>query len=345
MKKCLLFVMLISLCLLTMIACNNSPETENNELTQYDEQVTPGAIAFYVGKEPIDFAEFNFHIVSAMNAYMKTEEGKTSGFNPNLPLAEQKYPDSDLTYEDIFDQNAKDDIRRVICFYKESQANGYTMGEWEKDSIESFFKGLDAYIEREKITEEKAILNIYGYEMSRERIQMILERGVIGEAYERHLSDNKVFTDEEIERFYQQHKNQVAMADVNAVSLRLLHLSGKQTALDVLEKYEAGDKSEDSFIELINQYATDEQEIQAGGLIVDLTPVSRKESSFDETEKWVFDKERKPGDYTILEMGGAYQLAYFVAQGEPMWKLWCREAMMNEYIQSILDNYQITYPE
>jgi hypothetical protein len=302
------------------------------------------AIAFFVGEEPVYNSEFNFHVVSAINTYYESEEGKESGFDPAKPLSEQYYPDSDLTFEDVFKQNVINDVHRVIGMYNEAKANGYVMGQWEKDCIKDFFDSLGAYAEQEGITEEEVYLNKYGIPMSREQVNGILERGFVGEAYEKELRGGTRYADAELEAYFDGHKDEVSMPDVNLVSLRLIYFANKQVALDVLEKFEAGDRSEGAFVELVRAYSADEADVEAGGMYVDLAPEGNSADSFDDVEKWVFDSERKPGDYKLLNMGGGYELAYFVEKGDPLWKSWSRKAKLEEDVKAILAAHPVTYP-
>ncbi|MDR1136389.1 MAG: hypothetical protein LBL49_09495 [Clostridiales Family XIII bacterium] len=303
------------------------------------------AVAFYVGGEPVYNSEFNFHVVSAVNSYYESEEGQASGFDPGIPLSEQVYPDSEYTLEDMFRQSVTDDMHYIISMYNEAQADGYEMGDWEKECIKDFFESLDAYAEQEGLTEEEVFISKYGIPMSREGVNKILERGFIGEAYEKYLIDNTKYEDEELEAFYEEHKREVIMADCNTATLRFIYFADRGLAQDVMEKFESGDRSEASFIELVNQYSTDEVDIAAGGLFADLSPENTSVALFDDVESWVFDGARQPGDYSILDVGDGYELAYFVAQGTPLWKKWSRSAKSEEDIQNILAKYPLTYPE
>jgi hypothetical protein len=334
----------VCLCL-ALGACGGSPEPDPSGAPEPEiTPVTKDSVAFYVGEEPVYYAEFNFHVVTAVSAYYNSEEGQASGFDPNLPLAEQYYPDSEISMEEMFTESATNDLRSIVAMYLESKTGGYVLGEEERASIDAFFESLNAYIEQAGITEGEAYANRYGVEMSHEEVYAILERSLIGKAYEEQLRANMVFTDQELEAFYEEHKNEVIIPDCHEVSLRLINFANGQSARDVLEKFEKGDKSEASFIELVRQYSTDEGDIEYGELYSNLSPESYSVESFDEVETWVFDNARAPGDYSLLETAAGYELVYFAAKGDPLWKTWSRYAKQNLDIQSIIDKYPISYP-
>ncbi len=356
MKKYWLFFLLVCFSL-ALSACGKLPEQASpkpdgsaapfvqDSGTRADVKTSEeDSVAFSIGNEPVYNSEFNFHVVSQINSYSESEEGKASGFDPKLPLSEQHYPDSDVTMEEIFKQGAIEDLHHSIAVYLEAKANGYVMGEWEKESINSFFSSLDAYIKQEGATEEEVYLKKYGIKMSHEQVNNILERGFISTAYEKQLQSGTVYSDEELKAFYEQHKNEVIIPDCTTASLRLINFTSGQTAQDVMQKFERGDKSESSFIDLVKTYSTDKQDIESGGLFTDLSPKNYKIESFDEVESWIFDRARNPGDYSLLKTDNGYELAYFVAKGEPLWKRWSRFAKTNEEIQRIVDKYPISYP-
>jgi hypothetical protein len=332
---------------LALAACGGSSEPSPSGAPgpEVTPAVTKDSVAFYVGEEPVYYAEFNFHVVTEISAYYSSEEGQASGFDPNLPLAEQFYDDSEITMEEIFTENTTNDLRNIVAMYLEAKANGYEIDTSGQESIDSFFESLNAYTEQEGVTEEEAYANKYGVEMSHEEVYAILERSVTGKAYESLLREDMVFSDRELEAFYEEHKQEVLLPDCHEVSLRLINFANRQMALDVQEKFESGDKSEESFIELVEQYSTDEDDIAYGGLFTNLSPQNYSVEAFDEVESWVFDEARKPGDYSVLDTQNGYELVYFVAKGEPLWKTWSRYAKENMDIQSIIDKYPISYPE
>lgn len=354
MKKFRLLLLCAFLCL-AVTACNSSSaENATNDSSPTDglAEANPSAntdpdldtVALYIGEEPVNYDEFNFHVVTQINTYAASEEGQESGFDPTKSLTEQYY-DSETTMEQKFADDTTKALQDTISMYLEATANGYEMGDWEKENIDSFFDNLNNYIEEEGITEQEAFLNKYGVEMSHDQVTAILERNLIGKAYETHLREQMNFTDEELETFYEEHKKEIVLPECNVVTLRIIHLATEQMALDVLEKFENGDKSEQSFIELVKLYSTDQQEIENEGLYTDMSPQNSSVATFDEVESWVFDSAREAGNYSMLSFGTGYGVVYFVEKGDPLWLMWSRFAKENYDIQAIIDQYPVTYPD
>ena len=303
------------------------------------------AVAFYVGEEPVYNYEFNFHVVSEVNAFAASEEGIEAGFDPNLPLSEQYYPGYEETMEELFKEKVIADLQSSVAFYLESKANGYIPGEQEIADIESFISSVLAYAASEGWTEEEFYLYSYGVEMTREQLHSLLERNIIGTAYKNQVLDGLEFEENVIEEFYEKNKMSAGVPEVNVVALRVLNFANKQMGLDVLEKFEQGDRSEESFTELVKTYTMYDEDIETGGLYPDVGPVNQRIEYFDQVEQWTFDSERKHGDYKFFETEADYRLVFFVDVGEPLWRLWSIYMLQNEALRNIVNQYPVSYPE
>ena len=84
----------------------------------------------------------------------------------------------------------------------------------------------------------------------------------------------------------------------------------KTEAEDVLKKFNEGDKTEDSFAALANEYNEDTGSSSNGGLYENIYP-GQMVTEFND---WVFDANRKAGDVEIVKTSYGYHIIYFVAQ-------------------------------
>ncbi|MDE7268865.1 MAG: hypothetical protein K2N81_00145 [Acetatifactor sp.] len=96
----------------------------------------------------------------------------------------------------------------------------------------------------------------------------------------------------------------------------------------VLDEWNAGEATEESFAELCDQYGA----VAEGGLIEDVT----KDSVSSDIADWVFADDRLAGDTTAIttEEGYTYVI-YYVSQGDPEWKA--------EISNTLLSNAQTDY--
>jgi len=90
----------------------------------------------------------------------------------------------------------------------------------------------------------------------------------------------------------------------------------KKAAEDALAEWEKGEKTENSFAELANQYSEDPGSNTNGGLYEGVYP-GQMVPTFND---WCFDKSRKPGDTGLVESDYGVHVMYFVSESGPMWQ-------------------------
>ena len=86
----------------------------------------------------------------------------------------------------------------------------------------------------------------------------------------------------------------------------------KAEAEGYLETWLAGDKTEESFIELVKEHS-DDTSASTGGLFEDINPSSNYVTSF---LNWSIDPDRKAGDAEVIESEYGYHVMYYVGDDE-----------------------------
>lgn len=105
----------------------------------------------------------------------------------------------------------------------------------------------------------------------------------------------------------------------------------KTQAEDVLKKFNEGDKTEDSFAALANEYNEDTGSSSNGGLYEHIYP-GQMVTEFND---WVFDANRKAGDVELVETDYGYHIIYFVAKdGKDYYDSTIRSSKANEDIET-----------
>lgn len=92
--------------------------------------------------------------------------------------------------------------------------------------------------------------------------------------------------------------------------------SAKKAAKDVLNKYNEGEKTEESFTALATQYNEDPGSKSSGGLYEGVY-VGQMVQPFND---WCFDESRKEGDVGLVETEYGYHVMYFVKDGGAKYK-------------------------
>lgn len=100
----------------------------------------------------------------------------------------------------------------------------------------------------------------------------------------------------------------------------------KTEAESLLKKWQDGDATEESFIELVKQYS-DDSSAESGGLYENINPDSQYVENF---LNWSIDDSRKTGDVEIVETEYGYHIMYYVGKSE--------ESYRDHMIRDILKN-------
>ena len=88
--------------------------------------------------------------------------------------------------------------------------------------------------------------------------------------------------------------------------------AAKEEADGYLQTWLDGEKTEESFIELVKEHS-DDSSASEGGLFEDITP---KSSYVDDFLSWSIDENRKAGDAEVVESPYGYHVMYYVGASE-----------------------------
>ncbi|MDO5734340.1 MAG: peptidylprolyl isomerase [Eubacteriales bacterium] len=106
----------------------------------------------------------------------------------------------------------------------------------------------------------------------------------------------------------------------------------KEQAEKVLAEYEAGEKSEERFAELVSKYSQDQGSVDNGGLYQNVQPGR----FVDEFEDFVFTPGRKAGDVGLVRSSIGYHIIYFERLNEEIWQSSMKSELAYEGLSSWL---------
>lgn len=123
--------------------------------------------------------------------------------------------------------------------------------------------------------------------------------------------------------------------DGNVVYSDTEKAAAKEEAEGYLNTWLEGEKTEESFIELVQEYS-DDSSAETGGLFENIAP----SSSYDENFlNWSIDPARQVGDAEVIETEYGYHVMYFDSYAEQTY----RDAMINATLES--EAYNTWYEE
>lgn len=256
----------------------------------------------------------------------------------------------DNAYYEQVSEGLEASEEEIVAYYEEN-ANDY-------DSVDYYMTEFTAEITSEEPTEEEieAALNIARDEADAAVDHLALEgEEVTGEKYsdapyaisdwlfneDRAEGDREVIEDEDNNSYYavefiQRYRDETPTVDIRAI------LTDEDKAQGILDEWNAGIATEESFVELCKKYTNDSSAVSSGGLMEGLT----EESVTEELGSWIFDTERSAGDASVvtLESGTTYVL-YYVGEGEPEWYVSVGNTLLgqnqSEYMKAITEDVMV----
>ncbi len=108
----------------------------------------------------------------------------------------------------------------------------------------------------------------------------------------------------------------------------------KAKAEEILKEFNEGDKSIESFEELVTKYSEDTGSVSTGGLYENFT----EGTMVEEFEDWCFDSSRKEADTGIVKTDYGYHIMYFVGKGDPVWKTSVDTAIRDAAYSALYEN-------
>ena len=117
-------------------------------------------------------------------------------------------------------------------------------------------------------------------------------------------------------------------------------LAAYEQAKKILDEYENGEKTEDSFASLAELYSADtgsvgEEATNGGGGLYENIERGTMVEPF---ENWIYDASRQPGDTGIVMTNYGWHVMYFVSKAdEPTWKADIRKTLGDDIVASATD--------
>ena len=280
------------------------------------------------------------------------------GLDYSAPLDEQKCSEIDGTWQHYFLNDALSSWHNYQALALMAEQEGVGMNailqkelqdlrtEMEKEAQESKFESVDAMLQAEICPG-----------ITYEDYESYLTTYYMGYSYFQTLLDAKEVTNDEIESYFTEHKDELAEDKItkesgNVVDVRHVLIvpkggtkddSGNTTYSDaewdackaeaekLLQEWKDGKADEDSFAAMANEHSEDPGSNTTGGLYQHVY----KGQMVEPFENWCFDESRQTGDTGIVKTDYGYHIMYFVSE-EPQWVYYCREEIISEWAQELV---------
>lgn len=238
---------------------------------------------------------------------------------------------SDEDIEAYYNEHAMD--YAVADYYVSEFAAEITSESPTEEEIEAAMNAAcdkaDAAVEHVKLQGDEKI------GVSKSKVYGVLGDWLFDET--RNAGDKEVILDEDNNKYYavefvKTYRNEATTANVRVIVLN------EDNGQAVLDEWNAGAATQESFAELCKKYTIDSGAVATGGLLEGVS----EDSISGELAEWIFADERGVGDTTSIAMEEATYVLYYVGQGEPEWKVDIAAVLLNqrqsEYRASVAAN-------
>ena len=282
-----------------------------------DERMNPGNVALVVNDTPVSIGMYNYYYSCISQNYISYAQYGYYDLDPSKDFSKQKTTNNDgeeVTWLELFEEETIDQIRYITTYYEKAVVYGVTLTKAQKENIQSSLDGIKDPAASNNVSVDRYISDTYGDYCGYATIKKMLEQCYIAENYYQRLSVTKKYTDEEIEKFFNENKT-----DYENVTFAYLQVpyedNNAQSTFEKCNYYVNQITSEDDMKKLIptlcksliesyveQGYATDFDtcaELLSANIEVS---ISTKETGFlDEAINWLFDEETKVGNVKAFD--------------------------------------------
>ena len=274
-----------------------------------------------VDGESVSRVEFDYYYNIAISNYLSGQGAWLyyAGIDLSGDLSQQMYSE-DMSFKDFFDEMAVDLMAQNKALEKEGRAAGFTYDTAEK--YKEYMESLKDYASKEGVSAREYIRGTYGAYATESRVKPYVEEMMYANAYYESVVEDMVISQDEIEQYYNEHKNNYDLIDfrLDSVSAELpkepteladpvesaapaestAPAEGEGSGTDGAEsEYEPSEAEiaaamEKAKVEAENMEKTIKTEGNqtVGAFYSDVLYILRD---------WLFAEERNPGDTTVIE--------------------------------------------
>ena len=276
--------------------------------------------AVVIDGEKYNAADVNYYYTNAYQSFMQSGYGSYF-IDTNAPLDSQTYVGDDtMTWADYFREEAVNTMKLIHAACKAAEAEGITLDDDDKAAIAANIESVKATAEAYDYSYESYLTAMFGSLMTPEIYEENLERSALATKYTSNYHDSLTFTDEEVQAYYEEHKNSYDIVDGGYMTI-----SGKpETKRDAdgniidateAEKAAALEKAKNTAEEALATLGEGELTLEKIARLHNVSYTGGNNTSYTSgiAMDWLFDSARVEGDSEILfdEKNSTYYVVVF----------------------------------
>ena len=253
-------------------------------------------------------------------------------------LEDQLSPDGENTWQQMLLDSGVEMFRSIASLSQKAQAAEFQLSEESEQQLTSLkdtceqsaayfgYDSGDAYIQ-----------SVFGPSASVDGYVEFCRKLLLTSEYLQALVDAEAISDADVAAYYDEHAEEYAAQRVEKIDKPMVSIrhiliqpegeqdengdysdeawaAAEQKANEILQEWEAGDKTEERFGELAQEYSADGS-ASSGGLYENVYP-GQMVTEFND---WCFEDGRDVGDYGLVKTVYGYHIIYFCAASEQVY--------------------------
>ena len=283
--------------------------------------VLPAAKA---GGESFSASEYNYVYMSNFVQFYNNAGSYISLFlDPSQPLDEQECAISEDggSWADYFRDTALENLRTIAARYSAAKDAGRTLTEEERQTIDDTVANFQAYADNYNQSLEQFLTSNFGRDVTEKTVRQMMEMISLGDSYAQSIYDGGIYTDEEMENYYQEHADEYNKIHYLSVfvdgSVPETDEDGDGTADEVTDeqKSAAMKTAEETAVNIATAADAD----QFRTLVTGMTENEANENSTvvqnlpEGAADWLKDPARTEGETTYYEDGEGYTAVCYLS--------------------------------
>ena len=181
-----------------------------------------GTTAVTVEGESYSAAEVSYYYHNAYNSIVNSKYASLYGINKNTALSQQNLNDTakmmlgvseDMTWDAYFRDAAKKSLIQLTMLKKGAAEKGMTFNDDMQKEVDSTVETFSTYAKKAGYSTSAYLKLMYGNNMTMSTFKSILKDTLLASHYQQDYIDSLTYTDEEVETYYNEHKNNFDVAD------------------------------------------------------------------------------------------------------------------------------------
>lgn len=263
--------------------------------------------AVEIGDETFSVADVNYFYYSYFDSYCEeNEEYLPYMFDRSKSLKTQEYEDGRSWFSYFLDETV-DSMANIMGAVKAAREEGFALSETAEADIQDYLDGICSVAENNGRDGDSYVADIYGGGMNLERYRELMEYSWLAKEYSEHKEQSYTYTDEDIEKYYQEYSRRYTYADYERLYFKACNhdeepteeqrAAAEKQARTVLARVEKGEALKTVSEEYPDAayYATEDAYYSEGYSYGD----------------WLFVEARREGDSTVIDDGKGFYVMVF----------------------------------